>query len=298
MSDPGLFELKNCTLADLISTGEKYLLQHPLVYGHGTDNAFDESAWLALEACDLSPVEAIESYDVPVSDEHLEQAKRWFRKRAIDKKPVAYITGRAWFSGLEFVVDERALIPRSPLAELILNRFEPWLTDAPATALDLCCGGGCMGIAMASAFPLCEVDMVDLSQDALDLAAINVEKHNLGDQVNLHKSDLFQSVPSNRKYDLIVSNPPYVDAEDMNQLAIEFSHEPQMGLVAGHDGLDIVARLLRDANKYLKPDGILVVEVGNSKEAVNHRFPKVDLLWLDFEFGGDGVFLVNGAALG
>lgn len=297
MSDTGLFELKQCTLAELISAGEKYLLKHPLVYGHGTDNAFDESAWLALEACELSPVEPIQSDEVSVGDDHLERAKRWFKKRAIDKVPVAYLTGRAWFAGLEFVVDERALIPRSPIAELIMNAFDPWLAGAPESALDLCCGGGCIGIAMASTFAGCSVDMADLSQHALDLSAINVEKHKLADQVRLYKTDLFQSLPAESKYDLIVSNPPYVDAEDMSQLATEFSHEPQLGLAAGNDGLDIVARLLRDAKRYLKPDGVLIVEVGNSRAAVERRFPEVDLLWLDFEYGGDGVFLVNADAL-
>ena len=297
MSDTGLFDLKQCTLAELISAGEQYLLQHHLVYGHGTDNAFDESAWLALEACGISPAEPLDSYAIAVSDVQLSRAKQWFKKRAIDKTPVAYLTGRAWFAGLEFAVDERALIPRSPIAELIHNGFDPWLADVPEQALDLCCGGGCIGIAMASAFPDCAVDLVDLSQDALDLAAINVQKHNLGQQINLHNSDLFLSLPSGKKYDLIVSNPPYVDAEDMNNLAAEFIHEPRMGLVAGEDGLDIVARLLKQAKQYLKPDGVLIVEVGNSKDAVDRRFPEVDLLWLDFEFGGDGVFLVNADAL-
>lgn len=296
MSETDLFELKNCTLADLIGAGERYLLEHPLVYGHGTDNAFDESAWISIEACGLSPVEPLENYEVPVSAGHLARAKRWFKARAKDKTPVAYLTGRAWFAGLEFVVDERALIPRSPIAELIHSGFDPWLADVPGSALDLCCGGGCIGIATATVFSDCTVDMVDLSEDALDLAAINIEKHKLNQRVHLHNSDLFQSLPP-KKYDLIVSNPPYVDALDMNQLAAEFSHEPQMGLAAGEDGLDIVARLLSEAGNCLKPDGVLIVEVGNSREAVDRRFPNVDLVWLDFEFGGDGVFLVNAAAL-
>ncbi len=297
MSDTGLLHLKQCTLAELISAGEEYLLQHQLVYGHGTDNAFDESAWLALEVCGISPAAPLESYEIAVSDAQLKRAQTWFQKRALDKTPVAYLTGRAWFAGLEFTVDERALIPRSPIAELIHNGFDPWLSKAPETALDLCCGGGCIGIAMASVFTDCKVDMTDLSHDALELAKINVDKHQLKARVSLYHGDLFQPLPDQKQYDLIVSNPPYVDAQDMNQLADEFSHEPQMGLAAGDDGLDIVDKLLNDAKARLKPDGILIVEVGNSKEAVNRRFPTLDLIWLDFEYGGDGVFLVNAASI-
>ena len=297
MSNAGLLELTQCTLAELINAGAEYLLQHQLSFGHGTDNAFDESAWLSLEACGISPVEPLKSYDIGVSHAQLMLAKDWFEKRAVEKIPVAYLTGRAWFAGLEFKVDERALIPRSPIAELIYNRFDPWLISAPRKVLDLCCGGGCIGIAVSNAFADCSVDMTDLSQDALDLAAINVQKHRLEQRVQLHKGDLFDPLPAMNQFDLIVSNPPYVDAQDMNALATEFSHEPQMGLAAGDDGLDIVEMMLRDAKRYLKPDGILIVEVGNSQEAMDRRFPQLDLLWLDFEQGGEGVFLVNAAAL-
>ena len=296
MSKVQLHNIEQCTLAELISAGESYLAGYPLVYGHGTDNAFDESAWLTLEACGISPAEPLESYDIPISSDQLLRAKEWFEKRAVDKIPTAYLTGRAWFAGLEFLVDERALIPRSPIAELIHNHFEPWLSETPAAALDLCCGGGCIAIAMATTFPDCTVDAVDLSQDALDLAALNVEKHGLHNQVTLYQGDLLTPLPQ-KQYDLIVSNPPYVDAEDMNSLAAEFTYEPQMGLAAGDDGLDIVARLLREAKRYLKPDGILIIEVGNSMQAVDHRFAALDLTWLEFEFGGDGVFLINARAL-
>ena len=296
MSEVQLHNLTRCTLAELIRAGEVYLSGYQLVYGHGTDNAFDEAAWLALEACGISPAEPLESYDIPVSPEQLLCAKEWFIKRAVDKVPVAYLTGRAWFAGLEFLVDDRALIPRSPIAELIHNGFEPWMSRAPKAALDMCCGGGCIAIALANGFPGCAVDAVDLSRDALDLAALNVNKHKLQNQVTLYQSDLLAQLPP-RQYDLIVSNPPYVDAEDMGNLAGEFSHEPQMGLAAGRDGLDIVARLLRDSKQYLKPDGILVIEVGNSMEAVDRRFARLDLTWLEFEYGGEGVFLISARAL-
>ncbi len=294
---PDLFTLKECTLAELITAGEAYLLEHPLVYGHGTDNAFDEAAWLALEACGISPIDPLDSYEIAVDQPHLQQAQQWFRRRAVDKVPVAYLTGRAWFAGLEFTVDERALIPRSPIAELIHKEFTPWLQEAPGTALDLCCGGGCIGIAMATVFPQCVIDAVDLSEDALELAAINVQKHRMGDQLQLHRGDLFAPLNSNQKYDVIVSNPPYVDARDMRDISPEFGHEPQMGLAAGPDGLDIVERILAESKAFLNPNGVLIVEVGNSKEAVDKRFSRLDLVWLDFEYGGEGVFLLDAASL-
>lgn len=297
MPDEKLFRLSGCTVAELITAGEAYLARQNLVYGHGTDNAFDEAAWLALEACELSPAEPLESYEIPVTPLQLRRAQDWFKRRATEKIPVAYLTGRSWFAGLEFVVDKRALIPRSPFAELIQSRFSPWLHQAPDTALDLCCGGGCIAIALASVFSECEVDAVDLSNDALELAAINVKKHGLQQRLRLHSGDLFTPLAPQHQYDLIVSNPPYVDAKDMQDLDAEFSHEPQMGLAAGRDGLDIVARMLKQAGKYLKPGGVLFVEVGNSKEAVEQRFNHLDLIWIEFEFGGDGVFMVNAAAL-
>ncbi len=297
MSDKDLFTLSKCTLADLIEAGEAYLTRHSLVYGHGTDNPFDEAAWLALEACDLSPAEPLESYDVPVTAIQLKRAQDWFKRRAVDKIPTAYITGRAWFAGLEFDVDERALIPRSPIAELILDQFSPWLVESPQAVLDLCCGGGCIAIAIANVFPACTVDAIDLSADALELASINVAKHNMKNRVSLYQGDLFSPLEKSRKYDLIVSNPPYVDGRDMRGIAAEFTREPQMGLAAGDDGLDIVERILADAKAFLEPNGLLIIEVGNSKEAVEKRFMQLDIMWFEFEYGGDGVFLVNAASL-
>ena len=297
MPDSDFFAIKNCTLAELIDAGDAYLAQHDLVYGHGTDNSFDESAWLALEACGISPAEPVRNYNIPVNARQLQRAKEWFRHRATDNIPVAYLTGRSWFAGLEFLVDKRALIPRSPIAELIGKRFTPWLSTSPNAALDLCCGGGCIGIAVAIEFPECSVDALDLSADALALATDNVAKHMLQQRVTLHQGDLFEPIEALHQYDLIVSNPPYVDAKDMHTLDKEFAHEPQMGLAAGPDGLDIVARMLKLAKNYLSEEGVLIVEVGNSQRAVEKRFAKLDLQWLDFEYGGDGVFLVRSSSL-
>jgi len=247
-------------------------------------------------------VESLSSYDVPVSPASLKKAQQWFFRRAEEKIPVAYLTGRSWFAGLEFLVDSRALIPRSPIAELILSEFSPWLTEPPEHALDLCCGGGCIGIAIASVFAQCKVDMVDLSADAIDLANANIEKHALQDRVVALQGNLFsplqyRSEQANGYYDIIVTNPPYVDGSDMRSLAAEFSHEPELGLTAGPDGLNIVKQILDEARSFLKDNGILIVEVGNSKTAIEKQFSELDLIWVEFAHGGDGVFIVNAQSL-
>lgn len=288
-----LFNLQSCTLEQLIVAGQDYLLEHPLVYGHGTDNAMDESAWIAIEACGLSPAEPIDDYAIAVSAEQLQRAQGWYRARAEQHTPVAYLTGRSWFAGLEFLVDSRALVPRSPLAELIMADYQPWVTTPPERILDLCCGGGCIGIAAAAYAEQCTVDACDISADALVLAAANADLYQLGERYQLFQGDLFDPLPSGRRYDLILSNPPYVDAEDMGALASEFQHEPVIGLQAGGDGLDIVTRILHEAPDRLTEQGVLIAEVGNSEAAVNERFPALNLVWLEFENGGSGVFLVE-----
>ena len=292
-----LMDLRHCTLAQLIEAGNEYLEQHQLVYGHGTDNPFDESAWLALEACGLSPAVPLDDYDIPVASDQLKRARSWFKKRAIDNIPVAYLTGRSWFAGHEFITDERALIPRSPIAELIALGFEPWLSEPPGSVLDLCCGGGCIAIATALEFPQAQVHGCDLSAGALELAKLNRHNHQLGKRLQFFQGDLFEALPENARYDLILSNPPYVDLQDMRSLPAEFKHEPQMGLAAGNDGLDIVDRMLSKAKQRLTPSGVMIVEVGNSQPAVEKRFADLDLVWLDFQYGGQGVFLVAADSL-
>ena len=298
MPDHELFSIKKCTLAELIDAGQAYLAEYPLVYCQGTDNAFDESAWLAIEACERSPVDPIDNYQIPVTAAQLQRAKEWYRKRVEERIPVAYLTGRAWFAGIELAVDDRALIPRSPFAELVLDEFVPWLPQPPSAALDLCCGGGCIAMAIAHVFEHCMVDAVDLSSDALELAATNVANHQLGERVVLHQGDLFEPlINTQKRYDLIISNPPYVDAADMQVLAAELQHEPSMGLAAGADGLDIVAKIIASAKQYLQADGVLIVEVGNSQQAVEDRFGHLGPVWLEFEHGGDGVFLLQAGQL-
>ena len=297
MNPQTLYDTTPATLEALIYSGQAWLEHHNLTYSHGTDNALDEAAWLALEACDMSPVEPLDDYRISISAAQLEKARDWFRRRAKEKIPVAYLTGRSWFAGYEFAADERALIPRSPIAELILQSFSPWITQEPARALDLCCGGGCIAISIARQFSACHVDACDLSADALALAAENCRKHDLEHRVSLYQGDLFSGLPGGQCYELIVSNPPYVDQQDMQALAEEFTHEPGLGLAAGVDGLDIVARILAQASDYLSPDGVLIVEVGNSRAAVEQRFSSQPMVWLEFSHGGEGVFLVNASDL-
>lgn len=205
--------------------------------------------------------------------------------------PTAYLLGEAWFCGLPFVVDERVLVPRSPIAELIDRHFAPWLPSEPARVLDLCTGSGCIGIACAYEFPEAEVVLADLSFDALEVANQNIERHGLEERVYCVQGDGFAGLPGQR-FDLIVSNPPYVDAEDFADMPAEYQHEPAMGLACGDDGLDLVRRMLAEAADHLSERGLLIVEVGNSQVHVEALYPEVDFTWLDFQNGGHGVFLL------
>jgi ribosomal protein L3 glutamine methyltransferase len=285
------------TLRDYIRWASSEFNRQKLTFGHGFEKALDEAVYLVLYALEL-PWNWPESYfDCTLTSNERERVHAVLMQRIKTRHPAAYITHEAWFCGLPFYVDHRVLVPRSPIAELIDHRFEPWLDSSNVDGiLDMCTGSGCIAIACQYAFPEARVAASELSLDALEVARINREKHGLEDTLELYESDLFKSIPAQR-FDLIVSNPPYVDAEDMAALSDEFRAEPRMGLEAGVDGLDIVDRMLSAAPDYLNEGGLLVVEVGNSQAAMMDRYPSLDLTWIDFDNGGGGVFCITAEAL-
>jgi ribosomal protein L3 glutamine methyltransferase len=281
-------------LQDVLRWGYTQFNKANLYYGHGTDNAWDEILYLVLSTLKLgshlNPCFLGASLSLAERRLLIEN----IRQRVEDRIPTAYLVHEARFAGLTFYVDARVLIPRSPIAELIQREFSPWIEDTQRinTILDIGTGSACIAIACAYAFPEARVDAIDNSKDALAVASINIATHKLQGQINLIHSDLFQNL-NNRLYDIIISNPPYVDAEDFASLPVEYQHEPTVALAAGKDGLDCVIQILRQANKYLKEKGILIVEVGNSKKALIKRYPQIPFFWLEFEKGDAEVFLLT-----
>jgi ribosomal protein L3 glutamine methyltransferase len=286
------------TLRDWVRWGASRLSEAGVFFGHGTDNALDEAVNLVLHAVHLEhdlPPAYLDARLVPAERDAV---VRLFRRRIDERIPAAYLTQEARFADLNFYVDERVLVPRSPMAELIESRFAPWVEpDRVERILDLCTGSGCIGIACAYMFPDARIDATDISEPALEVARINVERHGLEDRVRLMRSDLFDALAGDDVYDLVVSNPPYVGREELAVLPEEYRREPALGLESGDEGLDSVSRILADASGHLSPGGIIVVEVGHSAPALAARFPEVPFLWVELERGGEGIFVLTAEQL-
>lgn len=281
-------------IAEIIQQMAVRLDSAELCYGHGTDNPLDEAFYLiyGLLGIDFADEQAAQRELSAEQERMLEAAL----KRRIDERvPTAYLVGRAWFAGHEFFCDERALVPRSPIAELINGEFEPLLHEPASRVLDICTGGGSIGIATALLWPDCEVDLADISADALELAKKNIALHGLESRVRVLQSDLFNELET--RYDLIVANPPYVPVEEYDELPAEFAREPALGLISADDGLQIPLKILRDSVDYLSADGVLVMEVGHSHPQLSERLKRVPLLWLEFERGGEGVLALTASQL-
>lgn len=281
------------TLRQLLVQLEKKLQKSGAYFGHGTNNTWDEAVQAASHVLHLPPDVDASVGERLLTKGEIEEIKELIQERIDQKIPLPYLTNEVWFAGLSFYVDKRVIIPRSPFGELIQDHFSPWLEDQPPhRVLDLCTGSGCMAIACSHYFPAAKIDAVDISPDALAVARQNIERHHCGDSVHLIQSDLFSGCHG-QQYDLIMSNPPYVDRTDMASLPSEFHHEPTLALAAGEDGLMIVQRILSEAAHYLTDKGLLIVEVGNSEAALTKAYPHLPLTWLTFKRGGSGVFLIN-----
>ena len=281
----------------LIERGSRRLKRARVFFGHGTDNAWDDAAALVWHALRLPYDASARVYERAVSSAGQERAEALIEKRVSDRVPAVYLTGQTWFAGLPFNVDSRVLIPRSPIAELIEQRFAPWVDAGKVKRiLDIGTGSGCIAIACAKAFPRARVDAADISPEALEVARTNVRRHRLGRRVRLVISNHFSAL-GGESYDIIVSNPPYVGARELAALPPEYGHEPPLALAAGRSGLDSVRVILSKAGRHLSPQGFLIVEVGNTERAVRRAFPDLPFTWLEFERGGGGVFLLPAQAL-
>lgn len=281
------------TLRDFVHAACERMEEAGLYFGHGTDNALDEAAWLAAAALHIPHQELDERADEELTATQLQTLETLLRQRIETRKPLAYLLHEAWFAGQRFYVDERVIVPRSHLAEFIVDQFQPWIEpERVQRALDLCTGSGCIAVTLAQAFPQAAVDAADIDPDALAVAGINVAAHGLERRIRLVRSDLFAGLAGER-YDLIVSNPPYVDAVDMAQLPAEYRHEPAIALASGEHGLDAIVRILALAPEHLHAQGLLAAEVGNSCAALQAAFPAVPFTWLTTATGDESVFVLT-----
>lgn len=285
------------TVRELVQRTEKQFSAANLFYGHGTDNSLDEAFYLIMVAAGLEFDCDEAALDEVIEDKLLKHIQGLIDKRINQRIPVAYLVNEAWFAGYKFYVNEHVLIPRSPIAELVGSQFMPWLSfNKVNSILDIGTGSACIAIACAQMFRHAKVDAVDIDDDAIAVANKNVSLHELEARVQIVKSDLYDAL-GDKKYDLIISNPPYVGSKEMASLPEEYRHEPGHALKANNNGLEIVERILQQSANFLNDDGVLVVEVGNSMQAVADAFPELPLTWLEFEQGGEGVFLIYKAKL-
>jgi ribosomal protein L3 glutamine methyltransferase len=281
------------TILDFLRFGLSRANAASLHYGHGTDNAWDDIYTLILNGLSLPNDIDPTLLNARLTSDEKTVLNKLLEQRIYQRVPVPYLIHKAYFCDLPFYVDERVLIPRSPIAELIRQQFSPWIdAEQVLRVLDLCTGSGCIAIACCYAFLEAYIDAVDISKEALEVAHINLEQHGVTEQLTLIRSDCFDSVPKTQ-YDIIVSNPPYVGHEEMQTLPTEYRHEPTLALEANNNGLAIVEKILRQAHTYLSEHGILVVEVGNNEQALVDAYPQIPFTWLDFEHGGEGVFILT-----
>ncbi|MFT0531426.1 50S ribosomal protein L3 N(5)-glutamine methyltransferase [Castellaniella hirudinis] len=287
------------TLRDLLRWAVTRFQGANLVFGHGSDNAWDEAVYLLLHTLHL-PLDTLEPFlDARLLERERQRCVDLIHERVSSRKPAAYLTGEAWLQGVRFLVDEHVIVPRSPIAELLGEQLAPWVEDPDAVAhvLDLCTGSGCLAILAAMAFPDAQVDAVDLSPGALRVARSNIALHGLQDQVRDLRSDLFNHLPADRRYDLILCNPPYVNEQAMDALPEEYRHEPRLALAGGDDGMDLVRRILADAPRYLAPEGLLVLEIGHEQDHFLAAFPHLDPIWLSTASASDQILLLRRAQL-
>lgn len=282
----------NPSVGELISEASAALESAGVFFGHGTDNAWDEATALVLAVTGIG--DDASNLNEPVRPEDAATIRHLLERRIDERVPLAHLLGRWWFAGYEFLVTPGVVVPRSPIGEMIRNAFAPWLERAPEQVVDLCAGSGCIGIATALTFPEADVHLVEIDPRAAALARRNVALHALEGRVHVHEGDLFDPLPAGMRFDLIVSNPPYVDARDMAGLPDEYRQEPVAGLAGGTDGLDVVRRIIDEGLRRLNPGGLLVCEVGRSAPALLEAFPSLPFVWPEFEHGGEGVFVLEG----
>ena len=278
-SSASLAELQ--TLRDLLRYAVSRFRSAELSFGHGSDNAWDEAVYLLLHSLNLPPDTLQPFLDARVLPQERESFLQLLERRCTERLPAAYLTGEAWLQGQRFLVDPRVIIPRSPISELLSEGLQPWVEEPVMRALDLCTGSGCLAILTAYAFPGAQVDAVDISPDALEVARSNIELHGMQGQVNALRSDLFNDIPAEHQYDLIICNPPYVNQRSMDVLPAEYRHEPKLALAGGDDGMDLVRRILRDAPARMAPNAQLVLEIGHEFDHFTAAFPQLEPIWLD-----------------